>query len=126
MFDPEFDDDYFDTHDRIVGEEEFTDGYEQGFDDALDEDSLFGDIETDSEGEDRLSYEHWGMAFALGDELSKDKRKYDLDEETDAKNYCEAMRLDSQQVIERKPMSKFDRIIDDICKGRRSLFDTDY
>jgi hypothetical protein len=102
--------DNYDTYDRIVGEEE---------------------IERLSEGDDYrgMSSEHWGMAFALADEIAEEERlkksqEYELDENTDEENYRQAML--QNPFANQKPESNFDRIINEICSGRRSIFDKNY
>lgn len=100
----------YDTYDRIVGEEE-----------------LEGLGMSDDSG-DGMSAEHWGMAFALADEMAEEARlarrvEYELDENTDEENYKQAM---LQNPFSNKKTSRFDEIIEEIRTGRRSIFDTNY
>lgn len=118
MIDPDFFDDgenegedygdNYDTYDRIVGEEEL---------ESLDS----GDVSD-------LSSEHWGMAFALADEMAEEARlerlDYELDENTDEENFRQAML--QNPFPNGKPASRFDEIINEICTGRRSIFDKNY
>lgn len=79
----------------------------------LDEDDVTSDATT------------MGMAFALASEMNAKKGKYDLDEDTDKENWKEAMSLQSRFQMEEKELRPFEQYIDDICKGRRSMFDVD-
>lgn len=118
MIDPDFFDDgenegedygeNYDTYDRIVGEEEL-----EGFDPV----------------DDNLDWQHWGAAFALADEMAAEERahresEYELDEHTDEENYRQAML--QNPFPNKRPTSRFDEIINEICTGRRSIFDKDY
>jgi len=99
----------FDTYDRIIDETE------------LDNE------EFDLEGDSGMSSEHWGMTFALADELADEKSsKYSLDENTDTENLKQAMRQNPPNTNGDKELRPFEQIINDICKGQRSLFDTNY
>lgn len=105
---PDDQDDFYDTFDRIIDETE-----------------LNADI-PDPVGDSGLDPDQWGMAFALADEMAEEARNdYDLDEDTDERNMQEAMRLDRLQTQSRN-LRPFEQIVDDICKGRRSLFDTNF
>jgi len=97
----------FDTFDRVIDEDELDD--------------------PDPEGDSGMSSQHWGMAFALADEMADERKEgdYDLDERTDDDNMRQAMRQNPPSG-EDKELPKFEQIVQDICQGRRSLFDYNY
>ncbi len=116
----------FDTYDRIIDT--------NGSDDIM------------NEFEHGLSAEGMGMAFVLAEEMRDEERAYvdqlaeeiadqlstekserseDIDEETDKKNWEKVMKLASLQSRhrDRSKLRPFEQYIDDICKGRRGLFE---
>lgn len=107
------------------GQDAQEDYFYDTFDRIIDESELNAE-EPDPVGDSGLDPDQWGMAFALADELAQEARdSYDLNEGTDEENIREAMRLDRLQ-NERRELRPFEQIVDDICKGRRSLFDTNF
>lgn len=68
-----------------------------------------------------------GLALAVADGLVRDseRRKYDLDENTDKENMAKAMEYCSPRYRTRssKKLRPFEQYVRDICEGRKSLFD---
>jgi hypothetical protein len=119
MMDPDYcEDDGFSEGDD--GEEEYI---FDTFDRVIDESELDA---PDPEGDSGMSSEHWGMAFALADEIADERKEgdYDLDERTDGDNFHQAMKQNPPTGD--KELPKFEQIVQDICQGRRSLFDYNY
>jgi hypothetical protein len=89
---------------------------------------------------DEMGPEEIGLAFALAEELYGDEcqsyelekefdqeldRAFEVDEDTDRDNWEKAMKISSLQSRHgsRKRLRPFEQYIDDICKGRRPLFE---
>jgi epoxyqueuosine reductase QueG len=122
------------------------DYHEEGFDDFDDSDELFESAATedyhhDSDWEDHHGHDDIveevrdeflhaasaGMAFAFAEEIasSRDNNKYDVDENTDAENWMQASRYmatKSSKQPRQSSLQPFEKLVDDICKGRRSFF----
>lgn len=97
---------FYDTYDRIIEESEFDPAY---------------DFERSAPGElDELEF---GMAFAIAEGFIRDEERELLDENTDKENWEEAMRLNPVNRGTRVNLRPFEQYIDDICKGKRSLFE---
>jgi hypothetical protein len=76
--------------------------------------------------------EEMGLAFALAEELHEEFDRdidldlgVDVDEDTDRKNWEQATNLSSLQARhgEKRRLRPFEQYVDDICKGRRPLFE---
>lgn len=101
--------------------------YLEDFDDLCEEEVARDDIVEEVRNE-FLNATSAGMAFAFAEEIasSKSKSKYDLNEDTDAENWLEASRYIKASSKNRRQKGKlrpFEQMVDDICKGRRSLFE---
>ena len=73
-----------------------------------------------------------GMAFALSEEIREANREaqdesdyseYDVDENTDKENLEQIKRLSLSSRFETRRLRPFEQYVDDICKGRRPLFE---
>lgn len=116
-YDPDFHEDFHD----IDTEQGVFDTYDQ----IINEDDLIAE-QTDQQEDVGLSSEQLGLAFALAEELSKDTvDDRDIDENTDEENFRRAM-LQNPPAGNETELRPFEQIIDDICKGRRSLFDLNF
>jgi len=97
-------------------------------------DEIIDDIDETSGAEERpefidepdyLDATAMGMAFALADEIAESERgQYDLSESTDEENMRLASLMtraaDNRETGKLRP---FEQYIDDICRGRRKLFE---
>jgi hypothetical protein len=101
----------YDTYDQIID----TNRGDQGLD-------LF----------DSMGPEEMGLAFALAEDLHEEfdrevnlDRGVDIDEYTDRENWEQATKLSSLQARhgEKRRLRPFEQYVDDICKGRRPLFE---
>lgn len=101
------------------------------YDDIITED----DIENERiESESGITSQQLGTVLALADDIAAEKKafaaadrmaeEYDLDYKTDEDNY--KLALAYEKVNKHGELPLFDQIIHDICKGKRSLFDTNY
>jgi hypothetical protein len=110
------------------GEEYLYDTYDQIIDTNI---GIFDDI---------ISPEELGLAFALAEEMSDVEnqnceiekeynqgigRNFDIDEDTDKDNWEKATIISSLQARqgEKRRLRPFEQYVDDICKGRRPLFE---
>ena len=93
---------------------------------------------SDSAGENAdildLGPDKMGIALALAEEIAEERAsrywetedQYDLDENTDKENWERAMKFTSLNNRHKKiKLRPFEQYIDDICKGRRPLFEDD-
>ncbi len=111
--------------DREMGGEDYLyDTYDQIIDTNMGE--------RDQDLFDRMGPEEMGLAFALAEELHEEFDRdidldlgVDVDEDTDRKNWEQATKLTSLQARhgERRRLRPFEQYVDDICKGRRPLFE---
>lgn len=106
------------------GEEYLYDTYDQIIDTNMGE--------RDRDLFDEMGPEEMGLAFALAEELHEEFDRdidldlgVDVDEDTDKRNWEQAMKLTSLQDRhgEKRRLRPFEQYIDDICKGRRPLFE---
>ena len=82
---------------------------------------------------ERMGPEEVGLAFALAEELHDEdfdpeldlNTEVDIDEDTDRENWEKASKISSLQARhgERRKLRPFEQYVDDICKGRRPLFE---
>jgi len=88
--------------------------------------------EGDQDPLDKMGPGEIGLAFAIGDELREEfgremdlDEKVDIDEDTDRQNFEQVSNLLSLQSRHdrKKNLRPFEQYVDDILKGRRSLFD---
>ena len=127
----EFGEDEYDDYDSIIDEEDLFDRIDNDLDDIYLEEFPEEVVERSTTSNDPLSNaELAGMAFAFGAEMRDEerKRKYDIDEKTDKENWDKAMRLTSLQsrhTTKKKKLRPFEQYVDDICKGKRPLFEDD-
>jgi len=73
-----------------------------------------------------------GMALALSEEIrdanraaqdESDYSEYDIDENTDEENLEQVKKLSLNSRFETRRLRPFEQYVDDICKGRRPLFE---
>ena len=108
----------YDTCDQIADD---FDGF-----DEFDEVSASEDAPDYLEDFDPLNAVAMGMAFALADEITESKRgaEYSLDEGIDEENRrLASLMTRASDNQERGRLRPFEQYIDDICKGRRKLFE---
>ena len=145
-FDPEYflDEVDYDLDDEV--EDDFFDEDYDGFANELSEtsgdfvydtyDSILDNLDPDPELDTDMrnasafpSDKELGLAFALAEEISElEKRTFDVDEMTDVQNMEKINKYTSLQNRQHKRAKKlrpFERYIEDICCGRRSIFDLD-
>ncbi len=138
MTDPDFyeDEEYrdgeeeyiFDTYDRIIDDVELDPEMydpDSEFNPEIQPDDEFGlGMEETDEGLDATTM---GMALALADAINETEgKRWDVDEDTDRENWEQIQALATRHnSTDNKPLRPFEQYIDDICKGRRSLFDRD-
>lgn len=99
----------FDTYDRIVDENELSINKDDGFD---------------------LRPEDIGLAFAFAEAVMDEEksRQYDVDENTDTENWEKVQKLvalETRHKTTNTRLRPFEQYVDEICKGKRSLFDFD-
>ena len=126
------------SDDMNVGEDYFYDTYDRIID------TNRGDQDMDAFGE--LGPGSMGFAFALAESLSEDIKnselndddenshylkdefncEFNVDENTDSENWEKVMKISSLQSRhnENSRIRPFEQYINDICRGRRPLFDT--
>lgn len=101
--------------------ESITMGVDDGYsDDLFDRAIDFPNVE------DRVDSRTLGLSLALSSEMHDIERKaYSVDSNTDAENMRQAMRLTSlsNRTREGSRLRPFEQYVDDICKGRRRLFE---
>jgi hypothetical protein len=99
----------YDTYDDVIGHEHF-----------------------EHDEPDGLDAINMGLAFALAEEIrdagredysEEDYSEYDLDENTDIENWKKAEKMSLSSRHETRRLRPFEQYIDDICKGRRPLFE---
>jgi hypothetical protein len=109
--------------DGMGGEDYLYDTYDQIIDTNMGE--------RDQELFDRMGPEEIGLAFALAEELHEEFDRdidlylgVDVDEDTDRRNLEQITKLSSLQARHgKKRLRPFEQYVDDICKGRRPLFE---
>jgi hypothetical protein len=113
--------------DQDCGEEYLYDTFDQIID------TNRGDQEMDI-FDDIMGPEEMGLAFALAEEMRDAEyeteeedfnRVFDVDEHTDEDNLKKAMETSSLQARHgtKNKLRPFEQYVDDICKGRRPLFE---
>jgi hypothetical protein len=124
------------SHEGYEGAYEGIDGGSMGGEDYL-YDTYDQIIDTNRGGQgqdlfDSMGPEEIGLAFALAEELHEEfdreinlDLEVDVDEDTDRENWEQAVKLSSLQSRhgKRKRLRPFEQYVDDICKGRRPLFE---
>lgn len=129
---------YYDTFDRIIDsntedpdcdiDQEFfsrdhdIDDFDEAFDIAV---SKLRPAPDMIEPDGKIDPTTMGMAFALADEIKDaESGRYSVNEDTDRKNWEQVNRMTSLRSRHEtnQRLRPFEQYIDDICRGRRSLF----
>ena len=116
-----FDPDYFYSEDPLNCSSDELDSGETYLYDTYDQiiDTIESDIDIDGA--------ELGIALALADEIADSERRYNLNKNTDDENWKNAAKYMSleRRFEKKKNLRPFEQFVDDICSGRRPLFDED-